>query len=126
MTSELAIETLEKALKGVKKSKNRIILHSDQGSQYTSKKFIEYCEENLIQQSMSRAGCPYDNAPMERYFNTLKNELINHYYYKTEEEIYKSIEEWYNHVRPHSYNEYMTPYEKRKSFKKINKEINFN
>ena len=69
---------------------------------------------------MSRAGCPYDNAPMERYFNTLKNELINHYYYKTEKEIYESIEEfayvWYNHVRPHSYNDYMTPYEKRRSF----------
>ena len=94
MTSELVIETLEKVLKGVKESKNRIILHSDQGSQYTSKKFIEYCEENFIQQSMSRTGCPYDNAPMERYFNTLKNELINHYYYKTEEELYKSVEEF--------------------------------
>ena len=80
----------------------------------------------MIQQS----GYLYDNAPMEWYFNTLKNELINHYYYKTEKEIYESIEEfayvWYNHVRPHSYNDYMTPYEKRKSFKKVNKEINFN
>ena len=50
--------------------------------------------------------------------------------YKTEKEIYESIEEfayvWYNHVRPHSYNDYMTPYEKRRSFKKVNKEINFN
>ena len=84
----------------------------------------------MIQQSMSRAGCSYDNAPMERYFNTLKNELINHYYYKTEREIYESIEEfayvWYNYVRPYSYNEYMTPYKKRRSFKKENKEINEN
>ena len=130
MTSDLAIKTLEKALRKVIKIRNKIILHSDQGSQYSSKKFVEYCEKNMIQQSMSRAGCPYDNAPMERYFNTLKNELINHYYYKTEKEIYESIEEfayvWYNHVRPHSYNDYMTPYEKRRSFKKINKEINFN
>ena len=54
MTSELAIKTLEKVLKGVKKSRDKIILHSDQGSQYSSKKFIEYCEENFIQQSMSR------------------------------------------------------------------------
>ena len=130
MTSELAIKTLEKALRKVKKIRNKIILHSDQGSQYSSKKFVEYCKKNMIQQSMSRAGCPYDNAPMERYFNTLKNELINHYYYKTEKEIYELIEEfayvWYNHVRPHSYNDYMTPSEKRKSFKKVNKEINFN
>ncbi|PGH20558.1 hypothetical protein RN96_10265 [Fusobacterium polymorphum] len=110
--------------------RNKIILHSDQGSQYSSKKFVEYCEKNMIQQSMSRAGCPYDNAPMERYFNTLKNELINHYYYKTEKEIYESIEEfayvWYNHVISHSYNDFLSPYEKRRSFKKINKEINFN
>ena len=80
----------------------------------------------MIQQS----GYLYDNAPMEWYFNTLKNELINHYYYKTEKEIYESIEEfayvWYNHVIPHSYNDYMTPYKKRSSFKKENKEINEN
>ena len=130
MTSELAIKTLEKALRKVKKIRNKIILHSNQGSQYSSKKFVEYCKKNIIQQSMSRAGCPYDNAPMERYFNTLKNELINHYYYKTEKEIYESIEEfayvWYNHIRPYSYNDYMTPYEKRRSFRKVNKEINFN
>ena len=49
MTSELAIKTLEKALKGVKKSRDKIILHSDQGSQYSSKKFVEYCKKNMIQ-----------------------------------------------------------------------------
>ena len=87
MTSDLAIKALEKALRKVKKIRNKIILHSDQGSQYSSKKFVEYCKKNMIQQSMSRAGCPYDNAPMERYFNTLKNELINHYYYKTEKKL---------------------------------------
>ena len=54
---------------------------------------------------MSKTGYPYDNAPMERYFNTLKNEL------------YTSIEEFayvhYNHERPHSYNNYKTPFEAR-------------
>lgn len=43
---------------------------------YTSRKFTDYCSAHNVTQSMSRAGCPYDNAPMERYFNTLKNELI--------------------------------------------------
>lgn len=43
MTSELAIKALEKALRKVKKIRNKIILHSDQGSQYSSKKFVEYC-----------------------------------------------------------------------------------
>ncbi len=87
-----------------------MILHSDQGSQYTSKEFTEYFESVGITQSMSRAGCPYDNAPMERYYNTLKNELINHHYYHYEEELYEDVEEFasvhYNHERPHSYNNY--------------------
>ena len=58
-----------------------------------------------------------NNAPMERYFNTLKNDLIYQHYYRTEEELYTAIEEFayvqYNHVRPHSYNNYKTPYEAR-------------
>lgn len=68
-----------------------------------------------ITQSMSKVGYPYDNAPMERYYNTLKNELIDHHYYHSEQELYDSIEEFayvhYNHVRPHSYHNYKTPFE---------------
>ena len=65
-----------------------------------------------ISQSMSKAGYPYDNAPMERYFNTLKNELIYQHYYRTEKELYTAVEKFayvhYNHVRSHSYNNYKT------------------
>ena len=39
-----------------------------------SKEYTEFCESLGITQSMSKAGYPYDNAPMERYFNTLKDE----------------------------------------------------
>lgn len=66
---------------------------------------------------MSKAGYPYDNAPMERYFNMLKNELIYLHDYPSKEALYASVEEfayvWYNHVRPHSYNGYKTPFEAR-------------
>lgn len=66
---------------------------------------------------MSKAGYPYDNAPMERYFNTLKSELIYLYEYDTEEALYQAVEEFayveYNHVRPHSFNGYLTPYQAR-------------
>ena len=66
---------------------------------------------------MSKAGYPYDNAPMERYFNTLKNECTNLYEFQTEEALYRTVEEFsyiiYNHVRPHSYNGYRTPYQAR-------------
>ena len=66
---------------------------------------------------MSKAGYPYDNAPMERYFNTLKNECTNLYEFTTEGTLYQKVEEFayvdYNYVRPHSYNGYRTPYEAR-------------
>ena len=68
-------------------------------------------------QSMSKAGYPYDNAPMERYFNTLKNEYIYLYEYDTEESLYQAVEKFayveYNHVRPHSFNGYLTSYQAR-------------
>lgn len=73
ITSDLAIRTLQKALESQRISKADLILHSDQGSQYTSKSFTEFCESVHVIQSMSKARHPYDNAPMERYFNTLKS-----------------------------------------------------
>ena len=118
ITADLAKRTLQKAIDsqpGIDVSK--LMLHSNQGSQYTSKEFTDFCENLGITQSMSKAGYPYDNAPMERYFNTLKNDFIYHHYYHTEEGLYTAIEEFayvqYNHVRPHSYNTYQTPYEAR-------------
>lgn len=117
ITSDLAIQTLKKALGSQSQIKGELILHSDQGSQYTSKAFVEFCESVHVSQSMSRAGCPYDNAPMERYFNTLKNECVNLYEFQTEEALYHTVEEFtyvtYNHIRPHSYNGYRTPYQVR-------------
>ena len=117
ITSDLAIRTLKKALDSQPDIKGELILHSDQGSQFTSKRFVEFCESVHITQSMSKAGYPYDNAPMERYFNTLKNECINLYEFKTEEALYQMVEEFayveYNYVRPHSFNSYATPNEAR-------------
>ena len=59
----------------------------------TSKAFVEFCESVHVTQSMSKAGCPYDNVPMERYFNTLKSELIYLCEYDTEEALYQAVEE---------------------------------
>ena len=117
ITSDLAIRTLQKALDSQPEIKGELILHSDQGSQFTSKAFVKFCESVHVTQSMSKAGYPYDNAPMERYFNTLKNECTNLYEFKTEEALYQTVEEFayvsYNHVRPHSFNDYSTPHEAR-------------
>lgn len=125
--SGLAIRTLKKALKYQPSAKGNVILHSDQGSQFTSKAFVEFCESAEVAQSMSKAGYPYDNAPMERYFNTLKNELIHHHEYASEEELYQAVEEFayvdYNYARPHSYNNYLTPYQARIAKSSIRKDL---
>lgn len=104
--NHLAIRTLRKALDSQPFINGSLILHSDQGTQYTSKAFVGFCESVNITQSMSKAGYPYDNAPMECYFSTLKNECTNLYEFVTEEALYQRVEEFayvdYNHVRPHS------------------------
>lgn len=108
----LAIETLEEALEHAG-GRRGILLHSDQGCQYTSSAFRGYCDKKGVIQSMSRAGCPYDNAPMERFFSTLKTELVYQKHYRTEEELYADILSfsfgWYNNIRPHTYNNGLPP-----------------
>ena len=55
---------------------NGALFHSDRGSQYNSESFRRMLEENGIRQSMSRAGCPYDDACSESFFATAKKECI--------------------------------------------------
>ncbi len=93
-----------------------LILHSDQGQQFASWEFVLFCKEQSITQSMSKAGCPCDNAPMERYFNTFKSCFYYRFTFESVEMLDKMTKEyinWYNYVRPHSYNNYLTPMEAR-------------
>ena len=114
--SELAIQTLKAALERNHYPKN-LMLHSDQGSQYTSRAFTDYCKEERVQQSMSKAGCPYDNSPMESFYGTFKAEFISKHRFSSDEELNHATRDYvyvyYNHIRPHSSNGYMTPFEKR-------------
>lgn len=116
ITSELAIKTLQTALEKAKPSKN-LILHSDQGVQFTSKEFVKYCSENKIKQSMSKAGCPFDNSPMESFYGKMKLEHLNNYKIKNLEHLNFLVTDYvfryYNYKRPHSYNNGLTPFEKR-------------
>lgn len=118
--AKLAIDTLDLALKKNGFPKN-LLLHSDQGSQYTSQAFTEFCEANRVTQSMSKAGCPYDNSPMESFYGTFKAELIAKRRFSSDEELNRATNDYvygyYNHVRPHSSNDYLTPFEKRSEYK---------
>lgn len=70
ITNKLTVRTLEKTIQSSGCNPKNLTLHSDQGSQFTSLEFVSYCRDHGITQSMSRAGYPYDHAPMERYYNT--------------------------------------------------------
>lgn len=116
INTELAIDTLKRAINNEKPGSG-LILHSDQGCQFTSWGFVDFCKSQGIIQSMSKAGCPYDNAPMERFYKTFKYELVYRYHFMNAKALDDAVAQyvfvWYNHVRPHSYNNWMTPFEAR-------------
>ena len=71
-----------------------------------------YAEENGIRQSMSRAGCPFDNACLESFFATVKKECLYLRKYATIDEmrkdIFEYVEMFYNRKHMHSYLGYMS------------------
>ena len=52
------------------------MIHSDQGSQYSSQTYFDLSQEYHFRLSMPSPGCPYDNAAMENFFGTLKTECL--------------------------------------------------
>ncbi|MNF38206.1 Integrase core domain protein [compost metagenome] len=92
-----------------------LMFHSDQGSHYSSLAFRQLLWRYRIRQSMSRRGNCWDNAPMERFFRSLKEEWIPASGYTTpalaEADVLRYLTDFYNHRRPHSYNGYQTPAE---------------
>ena len=92
-----------------------LLLHSDQGSQYTSTAYFALTQEYGIQPSMSKPGTPYDNAPMESFFGTLKVECLYRQQISSFEEAERIIDDYihfYNYIRIRGKNQ-MTPFETR-------------
>ena len=106
-----------------RKPKNEVLVHSDQGSQYTSIDWQNFLKSHKLTCSMSRRGNCYDNAVAESFFQLLKRERIKRKIYKTRDEarqdIFNYIEMFYNPVRRHSHNADLSPveFEKRYSMK---------
>ncbi len=90
-----------------------LIWHTDRGSQYASTSHRDIIKEHNITQSMRGKGNCYDNAVAESFFRTLKTELTYHSKYKTRQEaraeIFEYIEVFYNRIRIHSTNNYLSP-----------------
>jgi putative transposase len=92
-----------------------LLFHSDRGVQYASRAFREKLADWGMRQSMSRKGDPWDNAPAEAFFKSLKAELIGSHIYRTRAEaktaVFEYIECFYNRVRLHSSLDYRPPAE---------------
>jgi len=114
MTHALVIRALQMALCR-QKPQNGLILHSDRGIQYACNEYQALLRSNGIRCSMSRSGNPYDNAPMESFFSTLKTEWVHHFHYQTRSEakssIFDYIERFYNSNRLNSSIGYCSPIE---------------
>ena len=92
-----------------------VLVHSDQGSQYTATSYRNKLNAHGMICSMSRKGKCHDNAVAESFFHTLKNELVHDKMYNTRAEakqsIFKYIELFYNRKRRHSSVGYKAPFE---------------
>jgi transposase InsO family protein len=112
LSKELVIEAFKKTVSQYQITADTIF-HSDRGVQFTAEEFRSLLIELGFKQSMSEKGNCYDNAPMESFFHTLKNELaISGKYdskYRTRIAIFEFIELYYNKRRLHSSLKYKTP-----------------
>ena len=89
-----------------------VIFHSDQGGQYVSHDFRNLLCGHKVRQSFSDPGVPYDNAPMESFFGSLKTEEVYRFRYHGLTDLTDSLKEYldfYNNRRPHSYIGNLTP-----------------
>jgi len=113
-TTPLVIKALKMATTRLN-STDKVILHSDQGSQYSSYDYTKLAKEHNITLSMSRRGNCYDNAVAESFFKTLKKELVRKQNFETREiaasKIFEYIEMFYNAKRRHSYLGHISPNE---------------
>lgn len=102
-----------------------IMFHSDQGSHYTSRKYRQLLWRFQIKQSLSRRGNCWDNAPMERFFRSLKTEWVPTVGYcsfaEAQQEITRYIIGYYCQLRPHQYNGGLTPNESERLYWKNSK-----
>ena len=93
ITKNLVSQSLFRAV-AAKRPGEGLIHHSDRGSQYCSYEYRELLEQFEMKASMSRKGNCYDNAPMESFWGTLKQELVHHKRYRTRQEAMQDITEY--------------------------------
>lgn len=113
LTQALAIRALMMAI-NLRRPPAGLLHHSDRGSQYASEAYQLLLKQHGIRPSMSRKGNCWDNAVMERFFKSYKEEWIGDSVYPTREAAIRDMQEYmkyYDGVRLHSTLGYRTPME---------------
>lgn len=112
MTTDLALQALLAAV-WRRKPKAKVMIHSDQGSQFTSREWQQFLSQHNLDASMSRRGNCHDNAVAESFFQLLKRERIRRRTYLTREaarqDVFDYIEMFYNPKRKHTNNGMLSP-----------------
>ncbi|PLK76953.1 IS3 family transposase [Klebsiella pneumoniae] len=114
MTKDIVLNALLMAV-WRRNPEKQVLVHSDQGSQYTSHEWQSFLKSHGLEGSMSRRGNCHDNAVAESFFQLLKRERIKKKIYGTREEarsdIFDYIEMFYNSKRRHGFSDQMSPTE---------------
>ena len=120
LTTPLVTGALKNAIESRKPNTKGLIHHSDRGCQYTSEAFQTIMRTTNITCSMSRTGCCYDNAVVERFFWSLKHEWTKFEEFENLDQarmsVFKYIESFYNSERIHQTLEYQTPDEVERKY----------
>ena len=115
LQASLAIAALNMALAARRPAPGSLIHHSDRGVQYACNDYTDILEAYDLRASMSRIGCPYDNAKAESFMKTLKNDEVDGRSYRDIDEARAAIgtflEDVYNRRRLHSALAYRPPAE---------------
>ena len=121
LTTDLALQALLSEIWRRKPSKG-FMIHSDQGSQFTSDDWQTYLKAHGFISSMSRRGNCHDNAVAESFFSLLKKERVKRKIYPDRDaaraDVFDYIEGFYNPIRRHSSAEDLSPVEYEKHYTK--------
>jgi putative transposase len=123
MTTDLALQALLAAV-WRRKPKAKVMIHSDQGSQFTSRAWQLFLSQHNLEASMSRRRNCHDNAMVESFLQLLKRERIRRHTYLTRDaarqEVFEYIEMFYNPKRKHTNNGMLSPVDFETRQQKLN------
>ncbi|MEO9593534.1 IS3 family transposase [Rhodopirellula bahusiensis] len=113
LATPLVTDAMRQAIENRRPTTSKLLHHSDRGCQYTSSEYQKMLATMNVTCSMSRTGCCYDNAVMERFFWSLKHEWTEFESFANIQEVrmsvFRYIETFYNPIRIHQTLGYKSP-----------------